>query len=90
MTEIKFGSASAKIETKESIHNMACQGPDLNEARKFGKRVGEALFEELLKEYNIGTSPFILPNADKRWKKVKQSFIKSVEEIFVEDECNFF
>lgn len=69
---------------------MACQGPDLNEAKKFGKKVGEALFEELVKEYNMGTPPFVLPNADKRWKKAKQSFIKSVEELFIEDACNSF
>lgn len=69
---------------------MACQGPDLNEARKFGKQVGEALFEELMKEYNMGTSPFVLPNADKRWKKTKQSFIKSAEALFIENAANSF
>lgn len=53
---------------------MACQGPDLNGARKFGRQVGEALFEELLKEYNMGTPPFVLPNADKRWKKSETVF----------------
>lgn len=69
---------------------MACQGPDLNDARNFGKKVGEALFEELIEQYKICTPPFVLPNADKRWKKVKQSFIKSVSELFVEDACNSF
>lgn len=68
---------------------MECQGPDLNEARKFGKQVGEALFSELVKNYKMSESSGWV-DSQKRWNKAKKSFIKSVEELFVEDACNSF
>lgn len=75
---------------------MACQGPDLNGARIFGKKVADALLEELSKEYKFidPTNPknkkVVIPNADKRWKKAREMFVKSVQELFVEDESNSF
>ena len=75
---------------------MACQGPDLDGARSFGKKVAEALLEELIKEYNLTdptssrTKIISVGNAEKRWKKTRGMFIKSVQELFVEDVCNSF
>lgn len=75
---------------------MACQGPDLDGARDFGKKVAEALLEELIKEYKLAdpTNPkykvISLGNAKKRWKKAKEMFVKSVQEMFVENACNSF
>lgn len=75
---------------------MACQGPDLNYAKNFGKKVAEALLDELIKEYKLAdpTNPkyrvISLPNSEKRWKKARGMFVKSVQELFVEDACNSF
>lgn len=69
---------------------MACQGPDIDGARTLGKRVGEALFEELLREYGMNNQLFVIPNSKKRWENNKKRFIKSVEDLFVEDSCNLF
>lgn len=69
---------------------MACQNPDIDGARKLGKQVGEALFEELLKEYGMNNQLFVIPNSKKRWENNKKKFIKSVEKLFVEDSCNSF
>ena len=69
---------------------MACQEPDLDYARKLGNQVGEALFEELLKEYKMNNQLFVIPNSKKRWENNKRKFIKSVEDLFVEDACNSF
>jgi hypothetical protein len=69
---------------------MALQEPDLDYARKFGKQVGESLFEELLSEYKMHNQLFVIPDSKKRWAKAKREFIKSVEELFVEDACNGF
>lgn len=75
---------------------MACQGPNLDEAKTFGKQVAEALLDELIKEYkmiepiNLKLKGVALLNADKRWKKAREMFTKSVQELFVEDACNSF
>lgn len=69
---------------------MACQGPDLKEAKKLGTQVGEALFNELIDEYNMSNQLFTFPASKKRWEKAKKTFIKSVEDLFVEDASNSF
>jgi hypothetical protein len=74
-------------------------GPDLNEARKQGREVGAKLLAQLIKENKLEdiTAPknqhsnlIRLPNSHSRWDKAKQEFIRSVEELFVEDACNGF
>jgi hypothetical protein len=75
---------------------MACQGPDLDGARDFGKKVADALLEELIKEYKLAdpTNPkykvISLGNSKNRWKKARGMFVKSVQELFVENACNSF
>lgn len=75
---------------------MACQGPDIDGAKNLGKKVAEALLEELIKEYKLAdptnskTRVTSLPNAERRWKKTRGMFIKSVQELFVEDASNSF
>jgi hypothetical protein len=71
-------------------------GPDLKLARKYGRKVGEKLLADLIKDslWDI-TDPkydrmLKLPGATKRWKRAKERFLKSVEELFVEDESNGF
>lgn len=75
---------------------MPCMGPDLTLARKHGRAVGEKLLARLIKDslFDI-TDPkydkmLKLPNAEKRWKRAKERFLRAVEELFVEDECNGF
>lgn len=76
---------------------MPCMGPDLTSARKHGRKVGEQLLAQLLKDYdlwNITDSSWDrmikLPGAEKRWKKAKEQFLKSIETLFVENESNGF
>lgn len=76
---------------------MPCMGPDLNLARKQGREVGEKLLAQLIKDHHLLeiSDPkydgiFRLPGSVKRWDEAKESFLKSVEELFVEDACNGF
>ena len=76
---------------------MPCMGPDLDLARKQGREIGEKLLAQLIDEHHLWdiTDPkydkcLHLPNADKRWTKAKKAFVKAVEELWVEDECNGF
>lgn len=77
---------------------MPCMGPDLEFARKNGRKVGEDLLARLIKNHNMWDitaadkdERFLrLPGANKRWDKAKSEFIRAVEELFVEDECNGF
>ena len=75
---------------------MPCMGPDLTLARKHGRKVGEKLLARLIKNSLCDiTDPkwdrmLKLPGAEKRWKRAKERFLKSVEELFVEDESNGF
>ena len=70
---------------------MACQGPDLNSARKAGNAYARQLLKQMVKEQKISPPSrhvWTIPNADKRWNKARRSFILAVEEMFVEDACN--
>ena len=76
---------------------MPCMGPDLGEARKRGNEIGRLMFFELVNKHNLldisdpkYDSIFMLPGAKKRWEYAKELFIRSVEEIFVEDAANGF
>ena len=79
---------------------MPCMGPDLIYARELGREVGAELFAQLIKKHKLSditdkqdkdNDKYIrLPNSENRWNKAKQEFIRSVEEIFVEDACNGF
>jgi hypothetical protein len=78
---------------------MPCMGPDLTLARKHGRKVGEQLLAQLIKDNHFWdiTAPedktkcvLRLPGAEKRWDKAKEGFLKAVEELFVEDESNGF
>lgn len=76
---------------------MPCMGPDLKWARQQGRKVGKRVLVRLIDEASLFdiTDPrykkmFRLPGATRRWKRAKVSFIKAVEELFVEDACNGF
>ena len=74
-------------------------GPDLTSARKHGQEVGAKLLARLIEENKLWdvTAPekqhpdiIRLPGSYSRWDKAKKEFIRSVEELFVEDACNGF
>ena len=78
---------------------MPCMGPDLKAARQQGREVGAKLLAQLIKDNNLwdicpeewkGKNVILLPGSTKRWDKTKAEFIRSVEELFVEDACNGF
>ena len=78
---------------------MPCMGPDLTAARKQGREVGAKFLARLIKENNLWdvSAPeeqhpdlIRLPGSHSRWDKAKAEFIRSVEELFVEDACNGF
>lgn len=72
---------------------MPCMGPDLKEARKRGKKVGERLIKTLIKKeklYDIDRWGADLPGSSERWKKAKNKFVTSVADLFEESAANSF
>ena len=65
-------------------------GPNLEYAREKGNKIAQKMLENLCIQYIMNDYQFILPNSKERWEKAKADFIKSVEELFVEDACNTF
>lgn len=76
---------------------MPCMGPDLDAARRLGRRIGEETLNSLMDKYHLYdvTDPkydrmLHWPGSRERWTTAKENFIKSVEELFVEDATNGF
>ena len=74
---------------------MPVNGPNLDWASNKGREVGEALLAKLIEEHNLLdiTEPkydkmLNLPNAKERWIAAKEAFVKTVEELFLEDAAN--
>lgn len=75
---------------------MPVMGPNLDSARSRGNDVAQKLLEDLLKNHDLFDitedryKNFGLGNSKERWRKAKDTFIKAVEELFIEDACNSF
>ena len=65
-------------------------GPDLMHAREKGNKVAKEMLNNLFKQHGLDDTWVMLPKAGQRWKKAKADFIKSVEDMFVEDAANSF
>lgn len=74
---------------------MPCMGPNLDYAREQGRKVGQEILTKLLDDHKMW-GPIHWPNAklptknDISWERLKENFVKAVEELFVEDACNSF
>ena len=76
---------------------MPCGGPDLEQARKEGEKIGKELFRQLVKEFKLtdladpdypigryGTGP----KAVERWTAAKAKFIEAMGDLWVEEWSN--